>query len=286
MDLYYQLPVNHPLRLSLPEENAKVVIAYCNLTPYRIILWKRLLTFLLKDGSLAQEGYDRLKLVLPADEDSLKAWTYYMVNYSATVPGGADDFKEIVIKVENPSASEKDDIDKWSPADIVNTVLGVAVIGGTIGAVSLIVYKIRTLELGRNLILNNLGDIGRWMFTTQEGMSGMASAIAALGSGMGGNAAVGAGLNVPVVVNVLNRGPAPADIPELVHGLNAAMSTPTSELAAVWDVYQATGSMPAALAAGVSTHGVRRLGGVSNIYRRRRWLEVRKIPLRLCEAQL
>ena len=96
------------------------------------------------------------------------------------------------------------------------------------------------------------------MFTTQEGMSGMASAIAALGSDMGGNAAVGAGLNVPVVVNVLNRGPNPGDIPEVIHGLNAAMSTPTSESAAVWDVYQATGSMPAALAAGVSTHGVRR----------------------------
>ena len=101
MDLYYQLPVNHPLRLSLPEENAKVAIAYCNLTPYRIILWKRLLNFLFKDGSLDQIGYDRLKLVLPADEDALKAWVYCMVNYSATVPGGADDMKEIIIKVEN-----------------------------------------------------------------------------------------------------------------------------------------------------------------------------------------
>ena len=128
MDLYYQLPVNHPLRLSLPEENAKVAIAYCNLTPYRIILWKRLLNFLLKDGSLDQIGYDRLKLVLPADEDALKAWVYCMVNYSATVPGGADDMKEIIIKVENPSAAEKDNINTWSPADIVNTVIGVAVV--------------------------------------------------------------------------------------------------------------------------------------------------------------
>ena len=199
MDLYYQLSPNHPLRLSLPEENAKVAIAYCNLTPYRIILWKRLLNFLLKDGFLAQDGYDRLKLNLPADEDSLKAWTYYMVNYSATIPGAADDFKEIVIKVENPTSSEQANINTWSPADILNTVIGVAVIGGTISAVSLIVYKIRGLELGRNLILNNLGDIGRWMFTTQEGMSGMSSDIAALGSGMGGNAALGAGLNVPVL---------------------------------------------------------------------------------------
>ena len=268
MDLYNLLPINHPLRLSLPEDAAKVAVGYCNLTPYRIILWKRLLNFLLTNGSLAQEGYDRLKLTLPADEDALKAWTYYMVNYAATVPGGADDFKEIVIKVENPTPSEKDDIDKWSPADIVNTVIGVSVIGGTIGAVSLIVYKIRTLELGRNLILNNLGDIGRWMTTTQEGMSGMASALAALSAGAGPNVALGAGLNVPVVVNVLNRGPNPGDVPEVVHGLNAAFSTPTAEMAAVWDVYQATGSMPASLAAGAVTNGVRRLGGVSNIYRR------------------
>ena len=103
MDLYYQLPSNHPLRLSLPEENAKVVIGYCNLTPYRIILWKRLLNFLLNDGSLAQEGYDRLKLPLPADEDSLKAWTYCLVNYSATVPGGSDDMKEIIKSGESQS---------------------------------------------------------------------------------------------------------------------------------------------------------------------------------------
>ena len=88
MDLYYQLPVNHPLRLALPEESAKVAIGYWNLTPYRIILWKRLLNFLLKDGSLDQVGYDRLKLPLPADEDALKAWVYCMVNYAATVPGG------------------------------------------------------------------------------------------------------------------------------------------------------------------------------------------------------
>ena len=113
MDLYYQLPSNHPLRLSLPEDNAKVAIGYCNLTPYRILLWKRLLHFLLKDGSLAQEGYDRLKLTLPADEDSLKAWVYFMANYAATVPGGPDDFKDIVIKVENPTPAEKDDIDSW-----------------------------------------------------------------------------------------------------------------------------------------------------------------------------
>ena len=178
MDLYYQLPVNHPLRLSLTEDAAKVAIAYCNLTPYRIILWKRLLNFLLKGGSLDQIGYDRLKMVLPADEDALKAWVYCMVNYAATVPGGIDDMKEIIIKVENPNPSETDNINTWSPADIVNTVIGVAVIGGSIGAVSFLVYKIRGLEIGRNLILNNLGDIARWMVTTQEGMSGIASALA------------------------------------------------------------------------------------------------------------
>ena len=56
---------------------------------------------------LTQEGYDRMALKLPTDEDALKAWTYCMVNYSATVPGGSDDFKEIIIKVENPSAFER-----------------------------------------------------------------------------------------------------------------------------------------------------------------------------------
>ena len=78
-------------------------------------------------------------------------------------------------------------------------------------AVSFIVYKIRGLELGRNLIINNLGDIARWMISTQEGMSGIAAALAA-GSVAGPNAALGAGLYMPVLVNVLNRAPAPEGI--------------------------------------------------------------------------
>ena len=163
--------------------------------------------------------------------------------------------KEIIIKVENPNPSEKDNINTWSPADIVNTVIGVAVIGGSIGAVSFLVYKIRGLEIGRNLILNNLGDIARWMVTTQEGMSGIASALA-VGSVAGPNAALGAGLNVPVLVNVLNRAPAPEGVPELVNMVDAAASTPTFEAALAWDVYQATGSMPAALAAVAMVAGI------------------------------
>ena len=175
--------------------------------------------------------------------------------------------KEIIIKVENPSASEKDNINTWSPADIVNTVIGVAVIGGSIGAVSFLVYKIRGLEIGRNLILNNLGDIARWMVTTQEGMSGIASALA-VGSVAGPNAALGAGLNVPVLVNVANRAPAPEGVPEVVNMLDAAASTPTFEAAIAWDVYQATGSVPASAAAALTANGLRRVGGVNNIYRR------------------
>ena len=52
MDLYYQLPTTHPLRVSLPEVNAKLATQYCELSPYRIALWRRLLQFLLTDWFL------------------------------------------------------------------------------------------------------------------------------------------------------------------------------------------------------------------------------------------
>ena len=117
------------------------------------------------------------------------------------------------------------------------------------------------------MILNNLSDIARWMVTTQEGMSGIASALA-VGSVAGPNPALGAGLNVPVVVNVLNRAPAPEGVPELVNMVDAAASTPTFEAAIAWDVYNATGSVPASAAAALAANGLRRAGGMNHVYQR------------------
>ena len=73
MDLYYALPTNHPLRLALPEPNAKVATDYCLLSPYRIALWRRLLKFLLTDWFLLNHAYELLALPLPTDEEKLRA---------------------------------------------------------------------------------------------------------------------------------------------------------------------------------------------------------------------
>ena len=124
MDLYDQMPADKPLKSVLPKDAARVAIVNCNRTPYRIIVWKRLLNFLLVDGLSNHDRYERLAFTLPAGEDALKAWTYCTVNYAANSSWRIRRFQTIIIRVENPSPSEKEDIDKWSPADVVSTVIG------------------------------------------------------------------------------------------------------------------------------------------------------------------
>ena len=87
MDLYYALPTNHPLRLVLPEPNAKTVTEYCLLSPYRIALWRRLLKFLLSDWFLMNHSYEMLALPLPTDEEKLQVgrWTCRLQLLATTV---------------------------------------------------------------------------------------------------------------------------------------------------------------------------------------------------------
>ena len=138
MDLYFELSTTHPLRLALPEPNARIATDYCNLSPYRIALWRRLLTFLSKDWFLLNHAYEMLALPLPTDEEKLRVWTLTMSNFAVTIPG--DDVKDIVVKTENPSDDEKKDIDKLSPEEIANLVVSMSAIGGTVAGISFLIY--------------------------------------------------------------------------------------------------------------------------------------------------
>ena len=125
MDLYNALPTTHPLRLALPEPNAIVATDYCNLSPYRIALWRRLLTFFKTDWFLLNHSYEMLALPLPTDEEKLQVWTLTISNFAATIPG--DDLKDIIVKTENASEDEKKDINSWTPAEIANLVVSMVV---------------------------------------------------------------------------------------------------------------------------------------------------------------
>ena len=112
MDLYLDLPTTHPLRLALPEPNARVATDYCNLSSNRIDLWRRLLTFLSKDWVLLNRDYEMLALPLPTDEEKLRMWTLTMSNFAVTIPG--DDIKDIVVKAENPKMTRD-----WIPINLM-----------------------------------------------------------------------------------------------------------------------------------------------------------------------
>ena len=264
MDLYHALPTTHPLRLSLPEPNAIVATDYCNLSPYRIALWRRLLKFLLTDWFLLNHSYEMLALPLPTDEEKLQVWTLTMSNFAATIPG--DDLKDIIVKTENASDDEKKDINSWTPGEIANLVVSMSAIGGTIGGVSYLIYKLRDLRNSADVPINSLGDLMRWWLTTREGASGLAAG-AAVSSVLGPSAGASAALNASVAAGVLNRGPAPEGIPENINAINAAMEVPTFEMATFKNVLDLTGSYPMAFGAAGTAFLTRKVGGVTYIYR-------------------
>ena len=82
--------------------------------------------------------YELLALKLPTDEEELIKWTLCMSNFAATIPG--DDLKDVLIKTENPSDSEKEDIISWTPKEIASLVVSLSAIGGTVGGISFLVY--------------------------------------------------------------------------------------------------------------------------------------------------
>ena len=264
MDLYYALPTNHPLRLVLPEPNAKTVTEYCLLSPYRIALWRRLLKFLLSDWFLMNHSYEMLALPLPTDEEKLQVWTLTMSNFAATIPG--DDLKDIIVKTENASEDEKKDIDTWSPGDIANLVVSMSAIGGTVVGISYLLYKLRDLRNSADVPINSIQDLMRWWLTTREGVSGL-SAGAAVGSVLGPSAGVSAALNTSVAAGVINRGPSPEGIPDVINAIDSGMRVPTFEMATFKNVLDLTGSYPMAFGAAGTAYGVRKVGGVTQIYR-------------------
>ena len=139
-------------------------------------------------------------------------------------------------------------------------------IGGTLVGISFLLYKIRNLRRSADVPINSLQDLMRWWVTTQEGASGLAAG-SAVSSVLGPSAGVSAALNTSVAVGVINRGPAPPDVPEIVNAVDAGMKVPTFEFALFKATLDVTGSYPMAVGSAALAYGTRKVGGFTQVYR-------------------